>query len=194
MTALPLTVEQDNAVAAYGADLHAAGLQVDHSWLWGGRAFLHRYGGADGWNSAPLAERLACNIKIHRFVIWMLATGRMTTTADYLLARRNRLGEVLARHIPDFHERFMATARELGFVTASITRQWKALAWACALHGLPPHELTHRGLDAARAEFDAAADRLGRSVCKELRSGLFGLEATLFHAGIPPSGPRSPRP
>jgi integrase len=190
VTALPLTAEDEDLVAAYAADLSAAGLQVDHAWLWGGRAFLHRYGGGEGWNSAPLAEQLGCNVKIHRFVLWLIATGRMTTTADYLLARRNRLGEVLARHIPGFHERFVATARELGFVSASITRQWKALAWVCALHGLQPHELTHTDLDAARAEFDAAADRLGRTVCKELRSGMFGLEATLFHAGITDQLPR----
>jgi hypothetical protein len=187
VTALPTDRREGQCGRGLRADLHAAGLQVDHSWLWGGRAFLHRYGGgASAGTSAPLAERLGCNVKIHRFVIWLLATGRMTTTADYLLARRNRL----RRGAGPPHPRLPRAVRrrhrtwELGFVIRvhhpAVEGAWHGSA-PCT--GCRPTSSPTGDLDAEPGPSSMPLPTgSAESVCKELRSGMFGLEATLFHA------------
>jgi hypothetical protein len=91
-------------------------------------------------------------------------------------------GEILARHDPAFHAQFQATAAALGFGRASVTRQWAALAQLCVLYGLAPAQLTHAHLDSGRAALVVAGQRLGRGG-KDLRTAIFGLESTLFHAG-----------
>lgn len=65
-----------------------------------------------------------------------------------------------------------------------------ALAQICALHGIAPERLTHPDLDAGRDELLAAADRYGRDARHGLSTAIFGLEATLFHAGVTDELPR----
>ena len=60
----------------------------------------------------------------------------------------------------------------------------------CALTGLAPQRLTHADLDAARDELLAAADRYGHGSHHDLSTAIFGLEATLFHAGVTDELPR----
>ncbi len=194
MTVLALQPEQELLVAAYAADLKAAGMRVDHPVLWGARAFCARFGSADGWNAASLDQQLAENVKVHRFVSWLVATRRLRPTADYLVARRVHLGDIVARHYPAFFASFEATALELGFGIASVRRQWFALTQACALHGLPPDELLHAHLDEARVELRAAAVRGGTGTKRGLRSAMFGLQATMFHLGTTDQLPRRQTP
>lgn len=190
MTGFSLSPEHDALVATYERDLRAIGMHVDHAVLWGGRAFCVRFGDADGWNTAPLHEQLACNVKIHRFVAWLAATRRLCPTAEYLVARRNRLGEIVARHHPAFFASFEATALEIGFGPAAVRRQWLALVLASALHGLPPEQLSHDHLDRARRELCAAAERLGTGGRRGLSTAMFGLQATMFHLGTTDQVPR----
>jgi hypothetical protein len=193
VTALVLSAEQQALVDRYAADLHAARLGGVRELLWGARAFCARIGAPEAWNRLPLAKQLACNVKLHRFVAWLAATRRLRLSADYLVARRPRLGEIVARHDPAFHAQFQATAAALGFGRASVACQWAALAQLCALHGLAPGELTHAQLDAGRAALVAAARRRGRGG-KDLRTAIFGLESTLFHAGVTDQLPRRQTP
>jgi site-specific recombinase XerD len=193
VTALVLSAEQQALVDRYAADLHAARLGGVRELLWGARAFCARIGAPEAWNRLPLARQLACNVKLHRFVAWLAATRRLRLSADYLVARRPRLGEIVARHDPAFHAQFQATAAALGFGRASVACQWAALAQLCALHGLAPGELTHAQLDAGRAALVAAARRRGRGG-KDLRTAIFGLESTLFHAGVTDQLPRRQTP
>lgn len=194
MTAFALSPQHDALVAAYEGDLRIAGIYVDSAVLWGGRAFCVRFGDADGWNAAPLREQLACNVKIHRFVAWLAATRRLRPTAEYLVARRNKLGEIVARHHPAFFGSFEATALEIGFGAASVRRQWLALVQACALHGLPPEQLSHEHLDRARRELCAAAQQLNTGGRRGLSTAMFGLQATLFHLGATDQVPRRQSP
>lgn len=193
MTALPLSAEQEDLVGSFLADLQAAGLHPDHALAWGARAFLHRFGGIQGWQDLSLEEQLACNVKIHRFVSWLISTRRLRPTPEYLVARHPKLSVIVAGHDRAFHASFRATAGALGYGEASIQRQWSALCLVCALAGVAPSELTHARVDQARSELLQAAERLGMKL-RERRSALYGLEATLFHLGATDELPRRRTP
>lgn len=194
MTAFTLSPEHEAVVAAYERDLRAIGMYVDSAVLWGARAFCVRFGDAGGWNAAPLPEQLACNVKVHRFVAWLAATRRLRPTAEYLVARRNKLGEIVAHHHPALYASFEATALEIGFGPASVRRQWLALVQACALHRLPPEQLSHDHLDSARTQLCEAAQRLATGGRRSLSTTMFGLQATMFHLGISDQLPRRQTP
>ena len=84
----------------------------------------------------------------------------------------------------------MNTAATLGFSVKVAQAQWAALGQVCALTGLAPERLAHADLDAARDELLAAADRYGHGARHDLSTAIFGLEATLFHAGVTNELPR----
>jgi hypothetical protein len=65
VTALALPAEQQALVAAYAADLKRARLGGVRELLWGARAFCARFGAPQAWNRLPLAQQLACNVKLH---------------------------------------------------------------------------------------------------------------------------------
>lgn len=189
---MKLAVEphEKDVVSTYAEDLRAAGMQTSERELsWGARVFFARLGGIEGWEAMTLADRLEQNVKVHRFVTWLAATGRMRLDADYLVARRAHVGTVLPRHWPAFHASFVETARTIGYGQAAITRQWAALGQACALLAVAPDALTHELVDEARASLTAAAQRQGRSG-RYLSSAIHGLEATMFHAGVTDELPR----
>jgi integrase len=178
----------------YAEELGKAGTKVDHAWVWGARAFLARFGDPEGWNGLTLRNQLAVNVKIQRFVAWLIATRRLRPSANYLVARRLHLGDIVARHHPAFFAKFTAIAAELGFEEATIRRQWLALTHVCALFALAPQDLTHELLDEGRARLCAAARKMGRGPLRGLRSGIYGVEATLFHAGVVDELPRRQSP
>ncbi len=188
--AYQLTGDELSLVAAYEADLWDIGQQPDHKVLWGARYFCARIGAPPAFTALPLGEQLALNVAVHRFVTWLIATRRLTPTADYLVVRRPRLGVSLARHWPVFHAGFMATAETLAFSTKVAQAQWAVLGQVCALHAIAPERLRHDDLDAGRDALLAAADRHRLSYRKNLSTAIFGLEATLFHAGITDEVPR----
>ena len=63
----------------------------------GARAFCERYGDGAAWTGLPLEDQLALNPKIERFAAWLIATRRLRPSAEYLVARRPRLGALIAR-------------------------------------------------------------------------------------------------
>ena len=64
---------------------------------------------------------------------WLIVTGRLDASAEYLIASRLRAGRVSAWVYRDFHERFMQVASELGFAAKSAELQWWAVALVAAL-------------------------------------------------------------
>jgi hypothetical protein len=189
--ALVLPSEYHNWEAAYAATLVDAGLQVDHTWRWGARAFCARFGDGRGWHALSLEQQLALNPKILRFVGWAIATHRVRPTAAYLIARRAHQGNLLARIHPLMHANFAATAVEIGYASNAAEKQWAALGLVCALVGLDPPEIRQHHIDQARVELVAAARTFGRGgALRSLQTGLFGAEAVLFHAGISDQLPR----
>ena len=161
--------EVERLVDAYRAELVAAGMFAEHPATSPARSFLCRVG-VEGWSRLSLAEQCATSLKDRRVVGWLMVTGRLKPSADYLVLGRPYLGEVAARHRREFHASFVATARELGFDALSTRLQWSATVKVAVLVGVAPEGLTKAQLDTGRDLLIAAIRRLGA-------------EATLFHAG-----------
>jgi hypothetical protein len=110
-------------VAAYRADLEDAGMFAENEVTSPARAFLLRVG-AEGWSCMSLDEQLAIPGQDRRLVTWLIVTGRLRPTPEYLVASKLRVGQVAARVHRDFHQRFLAVASGLGFDQKSAELQW----------------------------------------------------------------------
>jgi integrase/recombinase XerD len=145
-------------VGAYRAALQAAGMYAGHPVTSAARTWLTRVG-VDGWSALSLAEQRATPLKDRRVVGWLMVTGRLQPSADYLVVGRPYLGEVASRHHPAFHAVFMATAAELGFDQRSARLQWSAVIKVAVLVGVAPDRLTKPDLDRGRDLLVAAVRR-----------------------------------
>ena len=190
MAAYRLAGKALDLVSAYESDLWDIGQLPDHKVLWGARWFLVHVGEPHAFTDLSLQQQLSVNSAVHRFVAWLIATRRLRPSADYLMVRRPRLGISLSRHWPVFHALFMNTTATLGFPVKTAQVQWATLGQICALTGLAPEQLTHADIDGARDELLAAADRYGHDSHRAFSTAIFGLEATLFHAGVTDELPR----
>jgi integrase len=179
-------------VAAYRADLEAAGMFAENEVTSPARSFLLRVG-VDGFSAMTLDQQLAVWGHDRRLVAWLIVTGRVRPTADYLVASKLRVGKVAAGVYRGFHERFLQIAGELGFDPKSAELQWWAVAKVAALAGAPPDRLTKTALDTGREQLIAATRRLHPDHPMRTRpvtTRLHGAEATLFHAGVIDAPPR----
>jgi len=140
----------EDLVAAYRADLVAAGMFAEHPVTSVARMFFTRIG-VDGWTRLSLAEQCALPLKDRRVVGWLIVTGRVRPCSDYLVACRPYLGEVAAHHHRGFYERFRAMSAQLGFDRIVTRLQWSALAKVAALSGATPEQLTAATIRAGRA-------------------------------------------
>ena len=127
---------------------------------------------------------------------WLIVTGRLRPSADYLVACRPYLGEVAAHHHRAFHERFAATSAGLGFEPIVTRLQWSALAKVTAVAGLDPEQVTQAVIDEGRQALTAAIGRHrpGSHGPGALSAALFGLQTTLFHLGVLDTAPRKTSP
>jgi hypothetical protein len=183
-------------VAAYRADLEGAGQYAKKEVTSPARSFLLRVG-VEGWARLSLDEQLATSGHDRRLVAWLIVTGRVQPTPEYLVASKLRVGQVAAGVYRDFHGRFLATAGELGFDRSSAELQWWAVARVAALAGTSPERLTKAQLDLGREQLLAATHRLHPDHplrARPLTTRLHGAEATLFHAGVIDVPPRKHHP
>ena len=192
MSRLSRDPEVEALLAVYRADLEASGKFAGNPMISPARSFLLRVG-VEGWSRLSLSEQ--CSISEHesRLVTWLIVTGRLQPTAEYLVASRLRAGRVAAWVHREFHERFMRTATELGFASKSAELQWWAVAIVAALVGVRPDRLTRARFDSAREQLIAMTVGLdtqhpGRAGILSTR--LYGAETTLFHAGVIDELPR----
>ena len=190
MAAYQLARASLDLVASYENDLWDIGQRPDHKVAWGARWFCAHVGQPQDFTKLPVAEQLSVNTAVHRFVSWLIATGRLRPSADYLVARRPRLGISLAHHWPGYHALFMTTAATLGFSVTTAQAQWAVLGQICALQARAPEQLSHADLDAGRDALLGAADRYGRDARRHLSTATYGLEAIMFHAGVTDELPR----
>jgi len=139
-----------------------------------------------------LAAQCALPLKDRRVVGWLVVSGRLRPSADYLVACRPYLGEVAAHHHRGFHERFTATSTELGFDRIVTRLQWSALVKVTALAGLGPEQATKAVIDSGRQALVAAIGRHRPDSHgpKALSAALFGAQTTLFHLGVLDAAPR----
>ena len=77
------------------------------------RSFLLRVG-PDGWSAMTLEQQLAVRGHDRRLVAWLIVTGRVRPTADYLVASKLRVGKVAAGIYREFHGRFIADRGRAG--------------------------------------------------------------------------------
>src|SRR5438128_5336006 len=191
MSRSPRRPEVESLVAAYRADLIAAGMFAENPVTSPARSFLSRVG-VNGWMALSLQEQCATSLQDRRVVGWLMVTGRCRPTPDYLVLGRPYLGEVAARHHRAFHEAFCATAAELGFDPLATRLQWSAVTKAAVLAGLAPDRLTKVVLDAGREQMITAISRHRPDShgVRALTTALFGAEATLFQAGVTNTPPR----
>ncbi len=183
--------EVEDLVDAYRADLVNAGMFAGHPVTSVARMFFTRVG-AEGWARLPLAAQCALPLKDRRVVGWLIVTGRLRPSPDYLVACRPYLGEVAANHQRGFYERFVAVSAELGFDRIVTRLQWSALTKVTALAGLSPEQATQEVIDEGRDALVAAigAHRPDSHGPKALSAALFGAQTTLFHLGVLDAPPR----
>jgi len=182
----------EELVAAYCADLEDAGMFAENEVTSPARSFLLRVG-LQGWASMTLEQQLAIPGQDRRLVTWLIVTGRLRPTPEYLVASKLRVGQVAARVHSEFHQRFLAVAADLGFDQKSAALQWWAVARVAAIVGVSPERLTKAQLDAGREQLIAATRQLHPEHpirARPLTTRLHGAEATLFHAGVIDVPPR----
>ena len=185
--------EVEVLIGAYRAELVATGQFAGNPMISPARSFLLRVGGVEGFSRLSLAEQCSLSEHESRLVTWLIVTGRLRASAEYLVASRLRAGRVAAWVHRDFHERFMRTAAELGFARTSAELHWWAVALAAAVAGVRPERLTNAQLDWARERLIAAVRRLDPdhpSRAQTLSTRLYGAETTLYHAGVLELPPR----
>ena len=196
MARLARDPEVEALIAAYRADLVAAGHFAENEVTSPARAFLLRVGGAAGWSRLLVEEqRRICEPRESAVVMWMIAAGHVRPRPEFLVGGYQRLGQVAAWVHGDFHERFMATAAGLGFSPKVAELQWWAVAKVAAVAGVAPGKLTRAKFDAASRELIDAVQRYGaRSGRITLSTRLYGAEATLYQAGVIDGAPRKRAP
>lgn len=192
---LALTVEAENLVATFAADLTEAGMTPWPSTLGGARAFCARYSTPAAFSATHVEEQLHLPAHQRRFVCWLMVTARISMSTQYLARADLRLGAVAAGHYPTLRAGFADTARMLGSDEVWVRAQWSALAQLAALHGVRPQDVTAEQVDAGGDALLAAFARPGHPKAGHvLRSSLVRLRATLFHAGMIDTPPRLRRP
>ena len=182
----------EQLVCAYRADLEAAGMFAENEVTSPARSFLLRVG-VDGWSKMTLDQQLAVWGHDRRLLAWLIVTGRVFPTADYLVASKLRVGKVAAGVYREFHGRFVQVAAGLGFDPKSAELQWWAVAKVAALAGVSPERLTKAQLDTGREQLIAATRQLHPDHpmrARPVTTRLHGAEATLFHAGVIDVPPR----
>lgn len=192
---LAISTEAEDLVAAFAAELLTAGRGAWPSTLGGARAFCARYASPAAFAALPVDDQLKLSSHLRSFASWLMVTGRMAISADYLARANLRLGAAAANHHPALHAQVAATAEMLGSDKCWVNAQWQAFAQVAALCGVVPGEVTAGELDAGGAALLDAFVHPGRPKSGHtLRTALVRLRATLFHAGLIDTPPRLHKP
>jgi site-specific recombinase XerD len=192
---LAVSPEAEELVDVFGAELVAAGLTAWPSTMGGARAFCARYTSPERFSAACVEDQLRLPAHLRQFACWLMVTGRMKVSAEYLARADLRLGTVAAHYHVELHARLAATAALLGSDHCWVAAQWNALAQLGALHGVAPAEVTAEQLDTGgTALLDAFARPDRPKGGHRTRSALVRLRATMFHAGMTDTAPRLQRP
>ncbi len=181
--ALVLADESIDDLDAFAAALCAAGLKAWPSTLRAARTFRGRIDRAGGWERVSLDTQLEWMRRARPFVAWLLVTGRLCATAEFLALADLRLGLTARKHLPDVHRWFVDAARRLDATAQDTALQWNALCKIAALSGCRPDHVDTGAFAAARAQIADAYKRRGRPEAgRNVRAILHRLQLTLFHA------------
>jgi integrase len=192
---LALTPEGHDLVDTFAADLAVAGLQAWASTLGGARAFCARYEDPKQFSSAPIAEQLLLTAPLRSFAAWLILTGRMSVSPEYLARARLRLGTAARHYHPILHSRFAVSAELTGSDSIWVAHQWHALAMVGAIYGVVPGQVTSDQVEAGgRQLVDAFVRPNHPKAGRSLQTALVRLRSTMFHAGMTDTPPRLEKP
>jgi site-specific recombinase XerD len=182
---LPLSADQETLVAEYERDRRQARSSVVPAFITAARTFCY-HTGLENWAGLGWQRQTQLSLHQRAFVGWLVVTGRMAATADYLVMVRGHLGELAARYHRELHERFVSTAAGLGYSQQLITMAWATLAKTAALAGIRPHHVTATHLQHAQAELRAARERLhGQTPVPPATGERWpAVHNIMFHAGM----------
>lgn len=182
--ALALNDRSLDDLEAFTVALTAVGLQAWRSTVGAARTFQGRVERAGGWDSVEVDTQLEWMRRARPFVSWLLVTGRLTASADFLALADLRLGLTARKHLPETHAWFAEATGRVGATSGDTALQWNALCKVAALSGARPDEVDTEGFFAARSEIYDAYTRRGRPEAgRNVRSIFHRLQLSLFHAG-----------
>ena len=183
MTAAPASWRGEDLCRAYLQALQSADMYVGPPVVSVTRTFFDRIG-PDGWATMTLDEQCQLPAKYRRTVGWLIVTGRLVVSAEYLVRVPAYLGGIAKWVLPDEHAAFTAMAADLGFGGKSLVQQWSAMAKAAGIHGTDPAAVTAQQLLDARDRLVAAMAapetyRDGHALSRDFHQA----SITAFHLG-----------
>ena len=101
--ALKLNERSLSEIDAFAVVLEATGATAWRSTLQAARTFSGRVDRAGGWHQVDLDTQLEWMRRARPFVSWLLITGRLTATAEFLAFADLRLGLTARKHLPQTH-------------------------------------------------------------------------------------------
>lgn len=104
--ALVLTDESLNDIDAFAVALEAVGLKAWRSTVSEARTFTGRVERAKAWDLVDLETQLEWMRRARPFVSWLLVTGRLQASAEFLALADLRLGGTARKHLPETHAWF----------------------------------------------------------------------------------------
>ncbi len=162
--------------------LEAVGLRAWESTIRAARTFRNRVDLAGGWERVELDVQLEWMRRARPFVSWLLVTGRLTASADFLALADLRLGLTARKHLPDVHAWFVNATGRVDADEEDTALQWNALCKVAALSGTRPDEIDTERFLAARTRIYDAYTRRGRPEAgRNVRAIFHRLQLTLFH-------------
>lgn len=182
-----MSSESADLVTDYETSMRDAGMFAGRPTISVARSFFTRVG-VDGWSKLSLGEQCAQPYKNRRVVGWLMVTGRMAATADYLVAARLNVGDIASRHHVEFFTEFCCVAADLGFAPKAVQLQWSTLVKIAVIHQARPDQVTTSQLVAGRDALIESSLLHGRGdpgrAASVVTKDVFGIEATLFHLGV----------
>ncbi len=153
--------ETSDLLDCYVDSLRDAGMYVGRPVVSVARSFFQRVGPA-GWSAMSPDEQCELPGKYRRVVGWLMATGRLRATPEYLTRVPAFLGGITSRLYPDTFVAFQGCGSDLGFDQQCIVQQWSAAAKAAALHRRMPDQLSGDLLEQSRQDLRRVARRAAR--------------------------------
>lgn len=182
----PLRLEDESldTLGEFTRSLQDRGLTAWRTTVGAARTFTGRVQRSGGWDQVPLDTQLEWMRRARPFVSWLLLTGRITPTVDFVALADLRLGVTARRLLPDAHADFTRAACVLGASAADTAIQWNALCKVAVLFGVTPDLVTEAMFHDTRRSLDEAYRLRGLPESgRNLRAVFHRLQLTLFHEG-----------
>jgi site-specific recombinase XerD len=185
-----------STVDAFETALRERGLTAWRSTLQAARTLTGRIERAGGWPQVETDTQVAWARRSRPFVSWLLLTGQITATAEFLAACDLRLGVTARSLLPAQHAWFVQATGVVDASPSDTAIQWNALCKIAVMHAVMPDAVDQAMFERGRDAIDAAYRRRGKPQSgRNLRSVMRRLQLTLFHQGKVGSLSRScPRP